>query len=299
MKKEDLTRQFETRAERSRSFGLIYKLGKIFFGAREAFDSLPAEASLSEYCQKLINGLGIKIETELPQWVDQQSQAVLLVAPHSFHAEPQILIALLEKRIDEVYFVAYPSAEFMLPEEHKDKIIPIVPTFFASDAPRPPVTNPKKRVEQAVKKRLFGGTQISMTTEEINQLNEDSFRRAASLLKQGNIVVIFPTANHNILQDKWGRGIGEIVLRHIGDGQEQVQAQDILFQPLRISNHHLTDFLMKMRQKFVKGQDVTPITVRLDWGQAIGINSMKDVLAETDPRQIADLFQRTFCNSFD
>jgi len=297
MKKEDLVNQIETRANNSRAFGLIYRLGKVFCGAQKAIDSLPAEASLSEYCQKLIDGLGIKIETKLPQWADQPDQAVLVVAPHEFHAEPQILLTLLEKRIDELYFVAYPSAEFMLPAEHKDKIIPIVPTFFASDAPKPPPSNPKKRVEQAVKKRLFGGNQTSMTKEEINQLNENSFHRASSLLEQGKVVVIFPTANHDIFQAKWGRGIGEIVLRLASDGQEKTQ--EIIFQPLRISHHRLTDFLRKMRKKFVNGQDVTPIKVRLDWGQAIGIDSMSDLSTATDPRKVADLFQLTFSNSFD
>lgn len=296
MKKEDLVNQIETRANNSRAFGLIYRLGKVFCGAQKAIDSLPAEASLSEYCQKLIDGLGIKIETKLPQWADQPDQAVLVVAPHEFHAEPQILLTLLEKRIDELYFVAYPSAEFMLPAEHKDRIIPIVPTFFASDAPKPPPSNPKKRVEQAVKKRLFGGNQTSMTKEEINQLNEDSFHRASNLLIQGKIVVIFPTANHDILQTKWGRGIGEIILRLVSDSQEKTQ--EIIFQPLSISSHRLTDLLRKMQAKFVKGQDVTPIIVHLDWGQASNINNMNTLSAETDPRRIADFFQQLYRQSY-
>ncbi len=294
MKKEDLVNQIEARANNSRSFKLIYRLGKVFFGAQKAVDSLPSEASLSEYCQKLIDGLGIKIETKLPQWADQQGQAVLVIAPHEFHAEPQILLALLKKRTDDVHFVAYPSAEFMLPPEHRDRIIPIAPTFFASDAPKPPLIKPKKRVEQRVKRILFGSTQASMTMEEINQMNERSLHIAAKLLTQGKIVVIFPTANHDIFQAKWGRGIGEIVFQLKSN---YPGSQDVLLQPLNVSQHRLTDFLRKMREKFVKGQDVTPITVRLDWGQASKIDSMSDLPAEINPRRIADFLQQAYRQS--
>ena len=249
------------RSEENRTFRLVWKVAKGLFGADKALQSLPETGNVRELCQAIATGFNIELTAnQTPEWSKQQStQAVLIYGPHSFNVEPYLLFSLIER--EDVYAVAIESARQLLPASVKDRILSVTPTFMAKDAPR---RSGAAGVMQRVRRSLFTNN-TERTVSEIREANQQALQRAAQLLKEGHVVVIFPCASGDIKTDRWYAGIGTILQSVLADEA----AQDAMLQPFILTQIPFRRLLREMRGRFVKKQaNRPPVELSLTWMRA-------------------------------
>lgn len=278
----ELVSNLQEQSKHNKVFSFFWQLSK-WFGTEQALSSLPEEGTITQFCASVVNALNITVDTELPEWSQGETgQGVLLYGPHAFYVEPHILLSVLTQR--EVYFLAQPSAKLYTPRQFQDKMLLVSPTHLAYDAH-------KKRgiagMMQKAKRTLFASDDMR-SSAEIKEANKQTIQRASSLLSEGKVVAIFPTASANIHTTSWHTGIGQITAPLLENGTE------VLLQPYSITDLRVARLLFEMRKKFVTEKSGTPVRVEIGWEGATTTTSVRESLTDLDPRNITDYMQSQY-----
>lgn len=263
-------------------FSFFWQLSK-WFGTEQALSSLPEEGSISQFCASVVQALNITVDTELPEWSQGETgQGVLLYGPHAFYVEPHILLSVLTHR--DVYFLAQPSAKLYTPREFQDKMLLVSPTHLAHDAHKKPGI---AGIMQRAKRTLFAKDDMR-SSAEIKEANKQTIQRATSLLHEGKVVAIFPTASANIHTTAWHTGIGQIAAPLLENSTE------VILQPYSITDLRVARLLFEMRKKFVTHTSSVPVPVQIGWEGATTTASVRESLTDLDPRSITDYIQSQY-----
>lgn len=286
--KSELITNFQQRSKENRTFGVFWKLAKIFVGADRAIESLTDSDDLRELCQAITDGFNIELVCEqTPDWNKKGSkQAVLIFGPHTFHIEPYLLLSLMERK--DVYFVAINSAKQLLPDTMKDRILTVTPTFMAKDAPRKPGID---GMLQSLRRALFTNN-TNQTVAQIREANQQSLKRAAELLADGHVVMIFPAASGNMVNDRWYGGIG-VILEQL---EKQKKLEEVVMQPFAITKVSFKKLLREVRKRFVKQKMNEPkVELMLDWMTAYPASALPSA---HNPKQMVEQVRQRYVLEF-
>ncbi|MBP7774798.1 hypothetical protein KA078_03335 [Candidatus Woesebacteria bacterium] len=272
--KHELISNVHERSERNKAFWLLWRFSK-WFGTVQALESLPEQGTPSEFCQAIVTGLNLEVSTQLPEWAQSETgHGVLIYGPHSFHLEPYILLSVLSQR--DVYFVAQQSARLFTPQAYQDKLLLVSPSHLAHDARK---IRGIGGIMQRAKRALFASEDMR-STQEIKETNLQTLHRASELLKDGKVVIIFPTASANIYKNNWHAGIGQIIAPLVANNA------NVLLQPFDITNLSFIQLLFELRKKFVKHKLGSLIPVEIGWEGAQNLADMQNQLNDSDPNKI-------------
>ncbi|MFA6250266.1 MAG: hypothetical protein WC686_02035 [Candidatus Shapirobacteria bacterium] len=215
---------------------------------------------LARVSKELITLLNIEVELskKIDKWTKKGRGAIFVGLNHDSWIEAFIFFSLL-KRDD---FRAIGLISFSrLGKNYAKYILPVMERKYAWNYEKSSIVKWDKLLLRAE----------NLAIEDVNNINKDTFDKAARNLGKGESILIFTTGGHGI-KSKWGYGIEEIIKRIDANELANVDIVPFYFSGLkkwdvvkRISLAALNKNPPKLGVKITVGKILTLGNIKFNW----------------------------------